>query len=123
MSKAVGALLAICVTFAGCEATGIAHGVTAERIRSIRPGMTETELVKCLGPPLDNRPWGRGALVFYARETPLINHSPTLWVYVENAVVRQIEAKRSVWFLENEGLYVRRDGMAWESPAFAKTFK
>ena len=102
----------------------IAPGVTAERIRAIRPGISETDLLKSLGPPLEAKLWGTsGKLLFYARDTPLINHSPALWVFVENGTVQQVEAKRTVMFVDDEGLYLRRTDMVWESPAFPKTFR
>jgi hypothetical protein len=102
----------------------IAAGVTAERIRTIRPGMTEADLLRILGTPLSIEPSGpNGRLVFYSHDTPLLNHSPTLWVHVENGIVGDVEAKRTVWFVDDEGLYVRREGLSWESPAFAKTFR
>jgi hypothetical protein len=102
----------------------IAPGVTAERIRAIRPGISETDLLNSLGAPLEAKQWGTsGTLLFYARETPLVNHSATLWVYVDNGTVRQVQAKRTVMFLDDEALYLRHADMVWESPAFAKAFR
>jgi hypothetical protein len=102
----------------------IAPSVTAERIRKIQPGMLDAELQKLLGTPLFTQQSGtNGSLLFYAHDTPLVNHSPTVWVSVENGKVRQVEAKRTVWFVDDEGLYVRREGLSWESPKFAKTFR
>ena len=126
MRKLAYLALAFCATAVASSAIPfrIAPGVTAERIRTIQPGMTEANLLKALGTPLSTQPWGpSGRLLFYAHDTPLLNHSPTLWVHVENDAVKQVEAKRTVWLVDDEGLYVRREGLSWESPMFAKTFR
>lgn len=126
MRTLAGLALVSCATAVALSAIPfrIAPGVTAERIRTIRLGMTEASLVKLLGTPLSREPWGpTGQLLFYAHDTPLLNHSPTLWVLVQNGAVKQVEAKRTVWFIDDEGLYVSRDGLSWESPLFAKTFR
>jgi hypothetical protein len=103
--------------------SGIAPAVTAERIRAVQIGMSDTRLKELLGSPLDTRRGAGGMLWFYSHEIPFVNHSPTLWVLVADGLVKQVEAKRTVMFVDDEGLYVMREGLLWESPAFAKTFK
>ena len=75
----------------------IAPGVTPERIRALRAGMPESELLQVLGPPLGVREWGEGAkLLDYARETPLRDHSPNLWVLIRDGQVEEVQAERTV---------------------------
>jgi hypothetical protein len=86
--------------------------------------MTNAALVELLGQPLSSRPWGENAaLLFYAREVPLVHHSPTLWVLVRDGVVEEAQAEWSVlWKLDEEGLFVVREGLRWESPHLAGAF-
>jgi hypothetical protein len=102
----------------------IASGVTVERVRALRLGMREMELLQALGQPLRIREWGSDSrLLDYARETPLMNHSPNLWVLVRNGVVEEVQAVRTIRFIDEEGLFILRKDLSWEAPAFAETFK
>ena len=102
----------------------IAPGVTPERIRALRAGMPESELLQVLGPPLAVREWGEDAkLLDYAREIPLRNHSPNLWVLIRNGQVEEVHADRTVSSFDEEGVFLLRPDRRWEAPAFAETFR
>ena len=102
----------------------IAPGVTPERIRALRVGMPESEVLQVLGQPLGVREWGKDAtLLDYARETPLRNHSPNLWVLIREGVIEVVQANRSANFVDGEGLFLLRRDTKWEASAFAATFR
>ena len=127
LKKTGGMVLVICaIALVGAKVIPfrIASGVSIERVRALRPGMSETELVHSLGQALGIRDWGPDAkLLDYARETPLLNHSPNLWVLVRNGIVEQVKAERTIYFIDKEGLFVLRNDLRWEAPAFAETFR
>ena len=107
-SKRIGGIVlgifAIALVSAKVMPFRIASGVTVERVRALRPGMREAELLQALGQPLGIRAWGSDAkLLDYVRETPLMNHSPNLWVLVRNGVVEEVQAQRTVHFIERRG--------------------
>jgi len=102
----------------------IASGVTADRVRSLRLGMREPELLQTLGPPLAARQWGAGRKILdYARETPIVNHSPNLWILIHDGLVEEVQADRTVQFVDEEGLFLLRKDVKWEAPGFAETFR
>jgi hypothetical protein len=118
--------LALVLAFnTACRPFGIASGVTASHIRELVPGMDELNVRALLGDPLAIRDWGPDEQILdYAIETPLTHHSPTLWVLTRRGRVAEVQAKRSVlWRLDEEGLYIMRQDLKWESPAFSQTFR
>ena len=127
LRKTVAAALIVCVASAAAVQLlpyRIASGVTAERLRSLRPGMHEFELLQTLGPPLAFRQWGPGRKILdYARETPFVNHSPNLWILVRDGRVEEVQADRSVQFFDEEGLFLLRKDVRWEAPGFTETFR
>ena len=106
------------------DPVGVAPGVSVARTRALSPGMTHTALLELLGQPLSVRPWGEGSsLLFYAREVPLAHHSPTLWVLVRDGVLVEAQAEWSdLWRLDEQGLFVVREGLRWESPELSEAF-
>ena len=110
---------------AACRPFGIAPGVTASRVRELVPGMDEPNVRALLGEPLAVRDWGPDEQILdYAIETPLAHHSPTLWVLTRRGRVAEVQAKRSVlWRLDEEGIYIMRQDLKWESTAFSQTFR
>ena len=86
--------------------------------------MRESELLQTLGSPLAVRQWGTGRkLLDYARETPVVNHSPNLWVLIHDGLVEEVQADRTVQFVDEEGLFLLRKKVKWEAPSFAETFR
>ena len=86
--------------------------------------MPESELLRTLGPPLDVRQWGADMkLLDYARETPFVNHSPSLWILIHDGQVEEVQADRSVQFFDGEGLFLLRKNVRWEGRGFAETFR
>ena len=122
--SALGLALLLTTACTSSEPVGVAPRVTVSRVRTLAPGMTRAVLVELLGEPLSARPWGANAtLPFFAREVPLVHHSPTLWVLVRDGVVEEAQAEWSdLWHLDEQGLFVVRDGLRWKSPQFVNAF-
>lgn len=109
----------------GCRPFGIAPGVTASRVRELVPGMNELSVRGLLGAPLAVHDWGPYEQILdYAIATPFAHHSPTLWVLIRRGQVAEVQAKRSsLWRFDEVGIYIMRQDLKWESPAFSETFR
>lgn len=103
----------------------VAAGVSIESIRSVRPGMTSTEVVATLGPPLRVRAWGEdGVILDYAVPHLLAPWSSRLWVYLRGGRVDTVLGEREPLLAFKRGVYISRaDGLEWASDEFETTFQ
>ena len=73
---------------------GLASGVTVEAIREVKEGMTISEVLNILGPPLEEGPFPddfTGRINGYTK--PLQLFYPRLWISLENGRVTDVYAK------------------------------
>jgi len=87
--------------------------------------MNELSVRGLLGAPLAVHDWGPYEQILdYAIATPFAHHSPTLWVLIRRGQVAEVQAKRSsLWRFDEVGIYIMRQDLKWESPAFSETFR
>jgi hypothetical protein len=52
-----------------------------------------------------------------------VNHSPNLWIVIYDGLVEEVQADRTVQFVDEQGLFVFRKNVKWEAPGFAETFR
>jgi len=103
----------------------VAPRVNTASIRAVRPGMTSTEVVATLGPPLQVRAWGEeGVILDYAVPHLLAPWSSRLWVYLRGDRVDTVLGEREPLLAFKRGVYVSRaDGLEWASDEFETTFQ
>lgn len=119
-------LLGLAALIMSRRGEALAPCVTAQRVRSVRVGMPEREVLRLLGEPFRSRfdpTLGRTSLE-YARAPRFARSYPMLWVHLKDGKVAEVYAKKYVWWgLDDEGIYGATDDGAWESAAFEAAFR
>jgi hypothetical protein len=108
------------------DGEAIAPGVTRDAIRSIRVGMTEAEVARILGVPLETGcDQARDTKTLqYTRRVRGVRRYPMLWVHLKGGRVTEVYAKRYIWWgTDDEGVYGLSDQGQWEGQAFETTFR
>jgi hypothetical protein len=115
-------LFAACVTQAN-----LPPGVTIEKIRQVKVGMSRREVEVILGSPLgtevrDRQLSGEGAetLVYSRRMSRLFRYS-MLWVHLRNGRVESVYGRRYNP-LDSGGVYASSAGSHWEREDFTEVF-
>lgn len=103
---------------AGCLWSGhdVVGGVTCDRIRSLKLGMTRVDIEHVLGQPFreDTEIPGR-VVLHYSREVAYARSYPMLWIHLQNDRLVEVYAKRYfLWGLDDEAVYLLSDRGRWE---------
>ncbi|RKH98177.1 outer membrane protein assembly factor BamE [Corallococcus sp. AB038B] len=96
----------------------LAPGLTAEKVRSVSPGMSEDEVVQRLGMPLarEVRPSGRLSWD-YANPVAKVRRYPKVYVTFESGRVFAVEVElKTFWGVDEEVLYLRTSDRIIQRP-------
>jgi hypothetical protein len=117
------ALLLVLIFAQGREA--LASGVSATGIRSIRTGMSEQDVNRIRGDPIDRE--DDTALhertLLYAKPVRGARWYPMLWIHLRDGRVSVVYGKKSIWWrIDDEGVYLLDESGHSENPYFEETF-
>ncbi|RKI41889.1 outer membrane protein assembly factor BamE [Corallococcus sp. AB004] len=96
----------------------LAPGLSAEKVRSVSPGMSEDEVVQRLGVPLarDVTPGGH-SYWDYAKPVSKVRQYPWVYVFFEAGRVSAVEVElKTFWGIDEEVLYWRTAERIIERP-------
>lgn len=120
-------VMAWCACVACTSESGLAAGVTKAGIRHLELGMSESQVVALLGPPVERKEVDGGSNavgLFYSKQTADgVYAYPFVAVVLEDGGVSVVSVKqRSFLGLDDEGVYslTRNANPAWESPEFER---
>ncbi|WP_147468362.1 MULTISPECIES: outer membrane protein assembly factor BamE [Corallococcus] len=87
----------------------LAPGLSAEKVRSVSPGMSEAEVIQRLGPPLARKVSASGRLSWdYAKPVPKVRQYPRVFVTFEAERVSAVVVElKTFWGVDKELLYLR----------------
>jgi hypothetical protein len=126
VAAATTASLSVCWLCRGGQ--DLSSAVTAERIKAVRVGMSQAEVVACLGEPKEVY-WSewvgsqRRLTLQFSQPVAGVRWYPMLWVHLQNGTVAEVYAKRYVlWGADDEGVYGLDEQGRWEAESFGPTF-
>lgn len=117
---------ASCAAACSTNTTAVPETVTPSALRQVQLGMTSTEVLTLLGPPVSTNERANGGserILEYARPSRGYAY-PMIWVRLRNDSVVEVYAKRYfLWGKDDEAIFVRSESVpqAWESDDFVET--
>ncbi|QAT83859.1 hypothetical protein EJ065_2278 [Corallococcus coralloides] len=87
----------------------LSPGLSAEKVRSVSPGMSEAEVIQRLGMPLSREVCPSGRLYWdYAKPVAKVRQYPKVYVSFESGRVFAVEVElKTFWGVDEELLYLR----------------
>lgn len=123
------AVFGLTLSLAGCSGVSkadVAPGASPSAIRSLRLGMSVSEVKAKLGPPVSTETDDHRVVLVYSKPVTGVRAYPMLWVrFDENDQLREVYAKRYfLWGVDDEAVYLlsEKSSPAWEADDFAECF-